>query len=384
MFAHNPASASTLAAMPGLSEVSFFLGGLILMMAVLFHRLPNVTRHDLFFAITIDPAFRASDEARRILRQFRIAIWANSIIAIGIVCSGTVSGIEWLPLIGIFWQAAAMLPAFLRARKQTMTHAVTPTPRREATLEPRLKGGVGFALLQLGPFAILAATATYLNANWQRIPQRFPVHWGINGQPNGWATRSVSGVYGLLLAAAIICALLGSLAYAIMVWTRHVCASGLYAQAESRFRHAQIGVLLLVEYFIAFTLSGIPLLSLRQDTTRMPSVTPVIAGTFVFVLAIIGVLIYTGQGGARLAKAAAGPSGAAESAPIAGDRTPDQCWKVGVFYVNPDDPAILVEKRFGIGYTLNFGRPAAWLLMLVILGVAVGGLVIGLLSAHPR
>jgi uncharacterized membrane protein len=39
-----------------------------------------------------------------------------------------------------------------------------------------------------------------------------------------------------------------------------------------------------------------------------------------------------------------------------GDRTPDACWRWGLFYVNPADPSILIEKRFGIGYTLNFGN----------------------------
>ena len=37
------------------------------------------------------------------------------------------------------------------------------------------------------------------------------------------------------------------------------------------------------------------------------------------------------------------------------DRERDACWKWGVFYFNPDDPSILVEKRSGLGYTLNFG-----------------------------
>jgi uncharacterized membrane protein len=53
------------------------------------------------------------------------------------------------------------------------------------------------------------------------------------------------------------------------------------------------------------------------------------------------------------------------AAPI-GDRTPDECWKFGQLYFNPDDPAIWVEKRAGVGYTLNFGRPASWAILLAI------------------
>ena len=52
------------------------------------------------------------------------------------------------------------------------------------------------------------------------------------------------------------------------------------------------------------------------------------------------------------------------SVPV-GDRTLDRYWKLGVFYFNQDDSAVLVEKRFGLGYSLNFARPAAWFILLL-------------------
>ena len=36
-----------------------------------------------------------------------------------------------------------------------------------------------------------------------------------------------------------------------------------------------------------------------------------------------------------------------------------EAWR-GIFYFHPNDPALLVPKRFGIGYTLNFGNPWCW------------------------
>jgi uncharacterized membrane protein len=47
--------------------------------------------------------------------------------------------------------------------------------------------------------------------------------------------------------------------------------------------------------------------------------------------------------------------------------TDDRFWKLGVFYVNAVDPSWLVEKRFGFGYTLNFGNRAALLTMAVLM-----------------
>jgi len=65
-----------------------------------------------------------------------------------------------------------------------------------------------------------------------------------------------------------------------------------------------------------------------------------------------------------------------------GTRPPDAAWK-GSFYSNPNDPALLVPKRFGIGYTLNFGNPWSWaVLALVLLMVAVPFILLTGISSH--
>jgi hypothetical protein len=47
----------------------------------------------------------------------------------------------------------------------------------------------GWVLFVLPPL-ILAGAAFYLQANWDQIPDRFPVHWGIDGKPDRWAVKS--------------------------------------------------------------------------------------------------------------------------------------------------------------------------------------------------
>ena len=53
-----------------------------------------------------------------------------------------------------------------------------------------------------------------------------------------------------------------------------------------------------------------------------------------------------------------------------GPRPPDAAWK-GSFYSNANDPALLVPKRFGIGYTLNFGNPWSWVVLAFVLLIVV-------------
>jgi len=60
----------------------------------------------------------------------------------------------------------------------------------------------------------------------------------------------------------------------------------------------------------------------------------------------VALAIRAGQGGSRLGS----------PAETAVDRIDDRFWKLGAIYVNPDDPSLFVEKRFGVGWTINLGN----------------------------
>ena len=47
----------------------------------------------------------------------------------------------------------------------------------------------------------------------------------------------------------------------------------------------------------------------------------------------------------------------------------DEHWTLGIFYVNRDDTSLFLPERFGIGWTMNFARPAAW--AIIVGGVAL-------------
>lgn len=48
------------------------------------------------------------------------------------------------------------------------------------------------------------------------------------------------------------------------------------------------------------------------------------------------------------------------------DRAP-QHWRLLIFYYNPENPRLLVSKRSGLPFTINFARPIAWILTAGIL-----------------
>lgn len=56
----------------------------------------------------------------------------------------------------------------------------------------------------------------------------------------------------------------------------------------------------------------------------------------------------------------------------------DDHWVAGVFYYNPADPALWVDKRYGIGWTLNFAHSASWFILAGLLVIPLAALAVAL------
>lgn len=335
------------------------LGGLLFWM-------PRLTRPELYFAVTVPPGFRDSGEGRTILGRYRVLTLLSTAVALALV----IAGARWPATLvaAILVQDAGTFLAYLSCRHRVMPHAVEPVAVREAPLQARSARLPGGWALQAGPFILLAAAALYLNRHWAEIPARFPIHWGLNGQPNGWASRTPPGVYGPLAEGALMCMMIAGLAYGLLRSSRPIRVGGAPGHAESHFRRVVVLVLIATEYLMGITFAGVSLLPL---TSGPPAVTVMLALPAVFVAIVIVALAREGQGGSRRAQAVGEKSAGAR--PV-GDRTADRYWKAGLFYVNPDDPALFIEKRFGIGYTMNFGRPGSWAIIaaLVLVPLIIG------------
>jgi uncharacterized membrane protein len=47
-------------------------------------------------------------------------------------------------------------------------------------------------------------------------------------------------------------------------------------------------------------------------------------------------------------------------------------YKWGIFYFNPDDPRVIVPKQIQwMGWTLNFARPVAWLIIIAFIALII-------------
>lgn len=206
---------------------------------------------------------------------------------------------------------------------------------REASIEPgpelRLPGGVA---AQVGPFAVLAAAALWLRAHFDDLPARLPVHWNVHGQADRFVERRPLGASFPLLLGAALCLLTLGVQLAIR-----------RSSPRGTMRGPTLRVLLAVEYFVALLNCGV----LAATATNGRLLAPVLVFSVAAVVVLVVVTALAVRGVPR--------------EPV---RNPN-AWRAGVFYFDRHDPALLVPKRSGVGYTFNFAHPAAVLLTLLIL-----------------
>ncbi|MCW5978918.1 MAG: DUF1648 domain-containing protein [Bryobacteraceae bacterium] len=316
-----------------LCAVYLFTGALLL-------ALPNLTRRGILFAVRVPENFRDGREGRRAIGEYR-----------GIVGAVLLAGVTALLLsppatIGI---AAAVIPlvqlvaagtAFYRQHKRLRRFSVRDAGPRQVEVTSAPERLPWYAWLGAGPFAILLAAALFLNANWERIPERFPVHWGATGQPDRWAERSVRGVYGPLIFGAELAAFF--VVMALAAW---------YGSRRSRSRITMLGFTIAIQYMLGVLFAMIAL----QPLFQIP--------VWVIVIAPMGFLV------PALLIAARKMSEPGQAA----DPTPEDCWKAGIIYYNPDDAVLFVERREGLGYTFNFANPASWALVGLLAAVILSG-----------
>ena len=94
---------------------------------------------------------------------------------------------------------------------------------------------------------------------------------------------------------------------------------------------------------------------------------------FVFAGVGAGIIlgVWYGQGGWKWAVRKGLVSADEAPALLDGDGMADDRWKLGIFYFNPSDPSVMVERRFNVGWSFNFGSVWGLALALATFGMFV-------------
>ncbi|MDA8441452.1 MAG: DUF5808 domain-containing protein [Peptococcaceae bacterium] len=209
--------------------------------------------------------------------------------------------------------------------------------------------------------AAIAGTITVAIIKYPSLPGTIPMHYNIAGQVDRYALKSVSTFILIPIIQLLLGLLFLGMNFAISRSKRQGgvgdIASGL--KKDRAFQIIMSKTLFWIGLFTMLLFGTIQLAMLQILGRKFTIIAPV-----VFLLAILAIVTYwitkVGQGGSRMS------GGKVTTSKLVED---DSRWILGVFYYNKSDPSFFVEKRFGLGYTVNFGNPRSWLAIVALLAL---------------
>ena len=339
---------------------------------------PFLMRRGEVFAVTVPDTAAHDPYLRRLKRCYALimsaltavltavgafgAFTGDAGLALAVLCVGML--LLWVGSFGLMLYFRAKVQSYKKeqgwqasARESVAVVGDAPVPRAVS---------LKWNLLYL---PVIAVTLAIGAVGYAQMPDLIPQHMNFQGEVTEYMEKTP---FTILVPALIVAFVAACMAFAHWTILRSKRPSNPSAPATSALAYgmfARAQSILLVAGGLALSLLGpvmelsfIGVIGLGQ------------AGVFVVALALVIVvgsivisLVY-GQGGSRVFSRMA-----ASERLLADD---DEHWKLGVFYYNPDDASLFLPERFGIGWTMNWARPAVWAIMLAGLVLTVAFVVV--------
>ena len=273
----------------------------------------------------------------------------NAILAAAIVAAATI------PLIASF---ALMLHYRKRVKaikreegwKAERDEAVAFIGFEEAPAPPSLAWNVVYV-----PIVLITLALGF--ALYPSTPDLVPTHIDFAGNVNQWTPKGPALIAFPLLVEVFMAACFIFSHWMTIRSKKDVdpARPAISAYAYGAFARAECILLLVGGSVLTAVLGIVMILMMTEFLSMLVTMVLIIVATLVFVGATIAFSVVYGQSGSRLVKRLE------ENGDIIADN--DERWKAGIFYWNKDDASLILPKRFGVGWTMNWARPAAWVIV---------------------
>ncbi|MEY9927373.1 putative membrane protein [Catenulispora sp. GP43] len=342
---------------------------------------PLLTPRSVQFGVRV-PAERADDP---VVAQARRTYWTGigAVTAVAVLAGLFVASAGAAGIVAMLVELAGSVAVYLLARSH-----VADAKRDGHWFEGRRQVTVTDTTLRTRPepfpwlwalpaVAITVGTAVVGAVRYPHLPARLVSHYDIGGHPTSYADKTFLSAFGLVMVQVGITALIVALSWITARGKAELDAQDPHAaERHRRFVTAMARCLLVLAAAVDLTMffAALAMWKLVGSTGLFPVLllAPIVLAT----AGLIVVTVRIGQGGSRLRfdggdgdRKATGPGGVTGTGAVT--RDDDRFWKLGMIYINREDPAVFVQKRFGVGWTVNFGRPAAVGLLVGILAIAV-------------
>ena len=203
----------------------------------------------------------------------------------------------------------------------------------------------------------------YAWSHYQRLPDRIPTHFGLSGVPDAWSPKALGTVLVLPVLALASGVIQGSLA--LFIVTAKLPVHGLGDTDQQRLRRLAANYLCILGSLMVSMLTVGTVSSIRVALGEADRLDPL------FLALLAAFVLYAFAGAIHLVRVQIQSSRDRIQSTQTAPELEERHWRWKLFYFNPRDPAILVEKRFGIGWTINFGNPLGLALTIVIVATLV-------------
>jgi uncharacterized membrane protein len=354
----------------------FLVGGLLFI-------LPHIMRKGLMFGVYIGEGTANGDAARHLLHSWRQGCVLAMVLALGVGLGISAAG--W-PVAGNLTGTAVLLLAALvlylhvyaEARKLVPPEAARQAQKTVVSLDVDRSRGDTFARATLATCLTTSLLViTYAAASYRVMPDLVPALSGT-----GPVSEKVFVDYVYFPALALVVSSLFALLALFTAGAKHSLRDGTgsySAEAQDAFQLFSTRLLCWIALLFCAFLALISVQVVRAGLSQASSIGPEVwwaAGILLIfmLISLIWILRKYGQGGSFR------EYGSAET-PLTGALADNDHWLWGLFYFNRDDSSMMVEKKFGVGYTLNYAKPSAILFTVTYLVLTIGLAVLGLVRA---
>lgn len=224
--------------------------------------------------------------------------------------------------------------------------------------EQRLTISNGFYLI---PFGFTLFMGGLSIVYYDNLPAKIPMQYNFAGEVTRSVEKSLTAVLGLPVTLFVLIAIMLLINIVIAQTKQQISAENpeeslkrnvIFRRRWSIFLYVM--TLLLTALFAMIQMNFFDLIN-QTIFLYAPHI-----GALGMTIGAIALAVTTGQGGSRVKLTN-------ETTEEVIDQDDDRYWKLGQFYYNKADPALFLEKRFGIGWTINWARPLAWISLIVLM-----------------
>lgn len=340
--------------------------------------MPKLSRKDLFFGVRIPPDAKDSGMLKEIGKSYvkkNAGLGSAVILVVMIVAllTGNAEVFPWGTILFLLATFSVYYTTHEKVKKVKESQGWMAQKKQVVVVDTdALKEKGTKALVSpwwfLVPIAIIIANIAMGYLFYDSLPPVIATHWNGAGQVDEWMNKSTKIIYVMPKIQSVMLIVM-FISYKVMGWAKiqmNVNEPEASRLQGRKFRRVWSGMIIVIAVVVLLdmTFGNLCILQVIKVNGALMIAIPMIFSLITMVGALY-VSIKYGQSGSRYEVA-----GAKSQEGLCG-RNDDKYWKLGAFYYNKDDPSMFVEKRFGIGVTINFGNTKAVLGFVVLIGFII-------------